>query len=190
MPRLTTVAPALLLWAIVAACASPASRFYTLSGAASSPAMAPGPSVVVGPVSLPALVDRPQIVVHSGENEVRLDEFNRWASPLHDNIASVIASNLAHQLASARVWPYAQAPLSNADYRVLIDVQRFESTLGQEVLVDILWTVRPASGGTPKTGRSLVREPTAEAGFDPLVAAHSRALARVSADIAAAIRAP
>jgi hypothetical protein len=35
-----------------------------------------------------------------------------------------------------------------------------------------------------------VREPAGGTGFDALVAAHSRALARVSRDIASAIRSP
>ena len=61
-----------------AGCASPDSRFYTLS-AAPAPGAAPSTlSVVVGPVSVPAAVDRPQIVVTVGPNQVRLDEFNRW----------------------------------------------------------------------------------------------------------------
>ena len=53
-----------------AGCAtSPPSRFYTLSGTA-CPAPRPsarGPSVVVGPVAIPAVVDRPEIVVTIGD---------------------------------------------------------------------------------------------------------------------------
>lgn len=179
-----------LLLAIASGCASSPSRFYSLSAVSAVAGSESTLSVAVGPVTLPALVDRPQIVVHSGANEVRLDEFNRWASPLADNVVRVLASNLAQELGTARVWPYGQATRSSADYQVLIDVQRFESSLGDGVLIDALWTVRPAAGGAPRSGRSQVREATTGTGFEPLVAAHSRALARVSADIAAAIRAP
>ncbi|HCZ15715.1 MAG TPA: hypothetical protein DHV85_14240, partial [Candidatus Accumulibacter sp.] len=98
--------------------------------------------------------------------------------------------NLARELGTARVWPYGQATRSSPDHQVLIDFQRFDSTLGEGVLIEALWTVRPAAGGAAKSGRSQVREPSAGAGFEALVAAHSRALARVSGDIAAAIRAP
>ena len=54
--------------------------------------------MVVGPVSVPAVVDRPQIVVTTGPNQVRLDEFNQWASPLQNNIARVVAENLVAML--------------------------------------------------------------------------------------------
>ena len=65
--------------ALAAGCASPPSRFYTLSGATANATSTEGPSIAVGPVSIPAVVDRPEIVVTIGDNEVWLDEFNRWA---------------------------------------------------------------------------------------------------------------
>jgi len=57
------------------------------------------------------------------------------------------------------------------------------------VTIDALWTVRRASGGEPRTGRSVVHEPTGGDGYDALVAAHGRALATVSRDVAESIRA-
>ncbi len=189
MRHLIAIAPVLLV-AIVTACSSPPARFYALSSPTPSAGSASGPSVAVGPVVLPTVVDRPQIVVHTGANEVRLDEFNRWASPLPEDITRVIAANLAQELATGRVWPSSQSGQATADYQVRIDIQRFESTLGDAVLIEALWTVRRVAGDSSKNGRSLIREPTAGGDFEALVAAHSRALARVSRDIAVAISAP
>ena len=42
---------------------------------------------------------------------------------------------------------------------------------------------------TTRSGRTVAREAVQGEGFDALAAAHSRALAKMSADIAAAIRA-
>lgn len=189
MRHLIAIASAFLLVAIATACSSPPARFYTLSGPAPAGGETSGPSVAVGPVALPTVVDRPQIVVHTGANEVRLDEFNRWASPLPEDIARVLAANLAQELATQRVWSYAQSTQPTADFQVRIDIQKFESTLGDAVVIEALWTVRRVTGDSSRSGRSLVREATAGGDFDALVAAHSRALARVSSDIAAAIRA-
>jgi uncharacterized lipoprotein YmbA len=188
--HLALVCVALLL----PACGSaPKERYYTLTAAASTPG-APGsasaPSIAVGPVSLPEMIDQPQLVVQAGANQVAIYEFHRWASPLKSEIARVIAANLAQELGAVRVWSYAQTTLANPDYQVLIDVQRFDSALGEAVAIDVLWTIRRAAGGAPKTARSSVREPAGGAGLDALVAAHSRALARISQEIAGAIRAP
>ena len=124
------------------------------------------------------MVDQPQMVVQVAANQVTMYEFQRWASPLKSEIARVIAANLAQELGTARVWAYAQTTLANPDYQVLVDVQRFDSVLGEAVTIDALWSIRRAAGGAPKTGRSSVREAVSGAGFDALVAAHSRALAR------------
>ena len=167
---------------------SPRSRFYTLDATA-TPDGTPAASyaVVVGPVSVPASVDQPQFVLRVAPNRVAVDEVNRWAAPLGDSIARVLAGNLATLLGTPRV---ATAPLANLDavYRVTIDVQRFESTPGESALVDAVWVVRRSTGGASRAGRTVAREAVQSAGFDALAAAHSRALATVSSDIAAAIR--
>lgn len=164
-------------------------RFYTLN----STAMAEGApradyAVLVGPVSVPSAVDRPQFVIQVAPNRVELDEFNRWAAPLNDSIARAVAGDLSVILGTPHV---AAAPVANFDpnYRVTIDVQRFESIPGEAVVIDAAWAVRTVAGGATQTGRTVARETVRDGGFDELAAAHSRALGRLSSDIAAAVRA-
>ena len=190
MHRRVTLATVFTLTAFAAGCAStPPSRFYTLSAARGPTATSSTLSIAVGPVSVPAVVDRPQIVVDMGANQVRLDEFNRWAAPLQNNIARVVADNLVQMLGTPRVTLTAQTLGADADYRAGIEVQSFQSTPGEAAVVDAVWTVRRSRDGKAETGRSTVREVVQEKGYDALAAAHSRALARVSEDIANAVRA-
>jgi hypothetical protein len=145
-------------------------------------------SVAVGPVSIPALVDRPQFVLSAGPNEVRVDEFQRWAGPLADDIGRVVAENLVLLLGSPRVMLFPQQAAEDVQYRVVIGVQRFESTPGEAALLDALWSVRRTKVGASQSGRTTLREASA-GGYDALAAAHSRALAQLSLDLANAIRA-
>ena len=168
---------------------TPPSRFYTLSAATGPAASASNVSVAVGPVSVPADVDRPQIVVTTGSNEVKLDEFNRWASPLQNGIARVVAENLVMMLGTPRVTLYPQTLSADADYRAAIEVQSFASAPGEAALLDAVWTVRRMKDGKTETGRTTVREPVQDKGYEALAAAHSRAVARLSQDIAGAVRA-
>jgi hypothetical protein len=188
MHRLITVAAVFAFTAFVAGCAStPPSRFYTLS-AQTAPAATPSNlSIAVGPVSVPAVVDRPQIVVDVGPNQVRLEEFNRWAAPLQNNIARVVADNLVVMLGTPRVTLSTQTLGADVDYRAAIDVQSFQSTPGEAATLDAVWTVRRTKDGKAETGRTTVREAVLEKGYDALAAAHSRALARLSKDIADAV---
>ncbi len=164
------------------------SKFYTLESLAMPDAGRPaGYAVVVGPVRIPASVDRPQMVMQAGPNQVTVDEFDRWAAPLDQSIARTVAGDLSTLLGTPRV---ATAPMANfeAAYRVTIEVQRFESVPGQEALLDAVWVVRGTSGET-RSGRTSAREPVQNASIDALAAAHSRALAALSGDVAEAIRA-
>ena len=96
MRPLRAVAVSAVLAILGAGCSStPPARFYTLSSTSTPAAASSELSVAVGPVAVPAAVDRPQIVVSLGPNRVWLDEFNRWAAPLQDDIARVVAKNLA-----------------------------------------------------------------------------------------------
>ena len=52
-----------------------------------------------------------------------------------------------------------------------------------------MWTVRRTKDGKAQTGRTSAREPASERGYDALAAAHSRAVGRLSRDIADSVRA-
>ena len=187
--RLTHLLPIGLLAALAAACASAPSRFYTLSAAATPDGSPPQRyAVIVGPVTVPPAVDRPEFVVEVAPNRVDIDEFNRWAAPVSDGIARAVAGDLATLLGTPDV---AVAPFANfnAQYRVTINVLRFDSVADQSTFLDAVWTVHSPTDSQSRSGRTTARETVQGKGFDALAAAHSRAVASLSADIAAAIRA-
>jgi uncharacterized lipoprotein YmbA len=181
----------LVLATLLAACGltgtSPEPRFYTLASEPPPPAAASASTylVVVGPVTIPQVVDRPQIVTRSAGNRVELAEFARWAAPLRSEIPRVIADNLARLLDGARTATMEQRAAGAPDYRVVIDVQRFDSST-EGATIQASWSVR-TKDATALAGRSIVTEPGG-AGHAALVAAHSRALGKIAAEIAAAIK--
>ncbi|WP_250516031.1 PqiC family protein [Caballeronia sp. INDeC2] len=185
--------PALLslfLVALLAGCSSPRASFYRLSAdpsLAATAARTNSRQVIVGPVTVPDLVDRPQIVTRNTNNEVALNEYARWGEPLNSSIASAIAGDLTLLLASDRVAPATRAIADPQAWRVRVDIQQFESVPGDAVAIDARWSVRRFADDNALSGRSLVREPVNGGGWDALVAAHSRALGSVSRDIADAI---
>jgi uncharacterized protein len=182
------VSMALAALALAACATSPPARFYTLSGPPPPASPSSTLSIVVGPVAIPAVVDRPEIVVSIGDNEVWLDEFNRWASPLGDAIAVATAENLGATLATARATSLAQSMAVDAEYRVSVTVQRFESVPGSYALLDAVFTVRRTADGKSASARTTAREAISDKSYDALAGAHSRAVARLARDIADATR--
>jgi len=187
MGRLAKLAIVGTLTAVVAGCTSAPSRFYTLSATATPSAASSNLSVAVGPVSVPAAVDRPQIVVSTSPNQVTVDDFNRWAAPLQDNLARVVAENLVALLGTPRVTLFPQTLSADVDYRVQIEIRNFESAPGKSASLDAVWSVRRAKDGKSETGRTSAREKVEDNGYEALAAAHSRGVARLSQDIADAV---
>ena len=188
MRRPATLAMLLAAAALAAGCASsPPSRFYTLAATAPPAATPSTLFVAVGPVTVPSVVDRPEFVVNAGPNELRLDEFNRWAAPLQDSVSRAIAENLGAILGTPRVILFPQQLATDPEYRVAVEVRTFESTPGAGTALDAVWTIRRAKDGRTQTGRTSARETVSDGSYEALAAAHSRAVTRLSQDIAGAI---
>ena len=189
MRRLANILIACAVATITAGCASSPSRLYTLSPMAVTTASPISSyTVSVGPVSLPEVVNRLPIVIRTGPNQVSLSEFDRWASPLKAEISRVVAENLVLMLGTPQVTIFPQSLPADASYRVMIDVLRFDSEPGKAATIDAMWTVTSAKQEQTHRRRTKLTEPTQGDDYPALVAAHSRALGRLSADIARMIR--
>lgn len=192
MMTFTKILIACCVCVLIAGCASSSpTRFYTLG-----PVAAPGAkmqancSISVGPVTVPAAVDRQQMAVKTGPNQLFLAENERWAAPLRENIARVVAENLSSMLGTSQVTLYPLSPATGAAYRVMIDVLGFDMEPGKAATLDVLWAVIPSSApkeGQPRRVRMTLTEPAQGGSYADLAAAQSRALGKLSADIAAAI---
>ena len=193
MKPLANLLSSVLVAVTVAGCASAPSRFYKINPTAKPDgSTAMSCAVAVGPVFMPASVERPQFTVTTGPNRVEFDEFNRWAAPLGDSIARVVAADLGVLLGTSRAVS-APMPDFGPAYRVTIRVERFESVRGDakqngEVSLEAVWTIRGPAGRDAASGQTSAREPAEGNSFDALAAAHSRALAKLSGEIAKAIR--
>lgn len=180
----------LLSIAGLCACSTtPQPVFYTLdNGAANVIQSGMTPSVVLTQTTLPELIDRPQLIVRTGKNQVRISEQHRWAEPLRREIPRILANDLGKLLRSSRVVAIPiDAQRFDADFRVSLDVQRLEVTEKKGADIDLLWRIEDRQGKTI-TGRSALSEAADGDDYVALVAAQRRALSRVAIDLAEQIR--
>jgi uncharacterized lipoprotein YmbA len=192
---------AVLLWiglfAMGGCASSKQARFYTLSPL-SAPGDLPkrvpaeqGMAVAIGPVAIPDYLNRPQIVSRSGPRELKLAEFERWAGSLEEDISRVLVENLSVLLAPDNVTVLrmgGDAYPFPAEYRVIVEVLRFDGTIGESVFLAARWSVSREEGKEVlSVSESNVREPVEGPEYEVLVEAMSRALATLGREIAAAI---
>jgi len=187
-----------ILFIFLAGCAVIAKkspRFYVLSpmvGTETEKQMESGEtsdtSIGIGSISLPKYLRKSQIVTRTGSNEVQMAEFDRWAGKIEEDIGRVIAENLAYVLASDKVLSYPAIASVDTDYRIEIDIIRFDGSLGESAELIARWVIFNKQGNILKSITSThIIEPVQDITYTDMVAAQSRALAALSHELAAAI---
>jgi len=167
-------------------------RYYVLaptldSGEASGPGLVE-PAVGVGPIRLPGYLDRPQIAMHNGRDEVVLSEFDEWAEPLRDNLARTIAENLSRLIPTERVAIFPWPAPRDIQYQVLIDVIRFDRGASGTVVLVARWRIADPAARELAVRTSRLSETARDPGPAATVAAMSGAAGALSREIAAEIR--
>ncbi len=160
-------------------------RFYVISATVPEPAARqPGVLVGVGPITLPDYLERSQLVTRYGDHRLGLAEASRWAEPLEPMVARVLRDDLAAALGAERgidhPWARNLAPTPVIE----VDFEHFERDSVGTALLDARWRIR--HGTIMRAGRSRLSEPAASMSSEDAVAAMSRVLGRLAAEIAIA----
>ena len=175
-------------------------QFYTLEPLALSPAEGGGAtghgsttplSVEVAALRLPQYLERPQIVTREGGNRLFLSEFNQWGGNLQKDLMRTMALNFSLLLATPNVAITPYHPPTPADYRVEVEVMRFEKGEAGEVTLLAQWRLLKQGQQAPVATRmtTLGGKPSATAnGYDGTVATMSRLWGELSTLIARTIR--
>ena len=169
------------------------SRFYVLTASAGgaenvASRSASDLTIGLGPIKLPDYLDRSQLVTRLGPNRVAFSDFERWAEPLDRNFSRILIENLVAVLNTEKIISLpAFVPIS-VQYEVPIEVQRFEGDEKGNVELVARWAIRsPAADKLIRTGESHIKE-VGGSKTEEVVAALSRAVGRLSEEIANAVR--
>jgi len=186
-----------LLAMVLLGCAStPETRFFVLSSISPSEKIGNRGddhcfAIGIGPVRIPDYLDQPQIVTRVTQNEVRMDEFARWAEPLKDNISTVLAENLSSLLCIRSMVVIPGREKTPAEYRIDVQVVQMDARLAETASLDVSWSIADGTDrkkGALLTKRSTYKESAGVGDYGAFVSAQSRNLGSMSRDIADAIR--
>jgi len=138
----------LLLWlvcvSLLTACSSSknTTRFYALTPVAEqSKVTMPTLSLGVGPVQIPRLLRRPQLVVRKNATEIELVEGHQWGGSLREDILNTLSRNLSILSASGAVKTYPWKHDDRPNYQVRLKIDRFDGTLGKKLQLNVHWSL-------------------------------------------------
>lgn len=165
---------------------SPRPDFYMLSSPAENAAVpghkaAVGPRVAIGPVTIPGYLDRPQIFVRDGNQvKVRLEEFNHWSEPFGEGVTRVLCDAVSASLAPRKGLAFPMRSPQQPQWRIAVDIARFDGAPGGDVVLDAGWTLVNEIGDEIRSGR-FVQRTAAGPDITSMVRAHSALLAQFGA---------
>lgn len=190
MKKFSFILLILFLFSISGCSFSQPSRFYRLSPSSAESIQALNPpaqntTVSVGPVTIPIVLNRPQIATLSGNNVVILSEYDRWAGSLNDNLARTLTDNMATLLPSMTVVPYELGRRITSSYQLVVDIQQFDGTLGKSITLKAGWIIM--ENDTKKTilvKKTIITEDLKGYDYNDYVAGMSSSLGKLSLEIA------
>ena len=145
-------------------------------------------SLGIGPVTIPDSLKRSQVATRQHGNQYAFDEFNRWAGVLERDLTMVLGDNLGALLDVKKVGTFPWLNYFTPTYRVAIDIQRFDGSLGGDAVLDARWAVADAGGKEFLAGGKItLSQPLQGPGYAALVKAESLLVAELSEKLAAEI---
>ena len=118
---------------------------------------------------------------------LNLGEFNHWAAPLKESVLRVLAENLSALIPTDRVLTFPWPRPATIDDQIIIDLIRFDGTLGGEVVLLARWRILDKDGKERLMKRSHYHTASGTQDYEAMVNAMSRMLESLSREIATAL---
>jgi uncharacterized lipoprotein YmbA len=172
----------LALSALLTSCAGQADHFYVLRALPDgSRAAAPtfGTHVILG-ISLPAVVDRREMVINASGDRLLVLEHERWAAPMSELVAATLARDIeqrrADVLVADRGFDRSGAPAVN----VRVDVVRMSAVRGGGAALEAHWRILDPAAKTDQIGGGSFTAPLEAGDYAAVARAFSECLSALA----------
>lgn len=172
------------------ACTVPQARYFVLSHVASQNQVPSGvvkAVLGVGPISFPSHLDRSQLVLRTGPNELYLRENDKWAEPLAETTRRVLMQDLQDRLSPRRIEAFPWNSRDGVNWQITVDVANFEAQPDRTVRLNAQWQIVDfTSGQIVMSNQFDQRIKPASADSADIVAAMSQLLGKLATEISLA----
>jgi uncharacterized lipoprotein YmbA len=136
----------MVLLPLVAGCfRSPSARFYSLIAEPHVDErprlLSDGVRLEVSSIIFPRYLDDPRMVVRTGANEIRRDEYERWIESPRTNFRDALLKGLSEDLQSANVFSEDTYPQRRGTQVLHVEVLQFDVTEEGIALLQVRWAI-------------------------------------------------
>jgi uncharacterized lipoprotein YmbA len=116
-------------------------RFYSLSSLPAASSSAATLRLGVGPLQIPRLLNRPQIISRKNSNEINMAELHQWGGSLKEELIQVMTNNLSTLLKTDHIEQYPWKFAFKPHYQIRLNIERLDGTLGKNVTLKARWRI-------------------------------------------------
>ena len=174
---------------LLSACASHPDHFYILStqpagvGEARTSPVAPA----VLRVTLPSVVDRPEMVLNTSADDVIVQEHQRWAAPLDDLVTQTLARDLERRRSDLLVADPSVNRSSGSVIQITVDVVQLTVHRGRQASIEAHWRILDPRTGKETVGGDVFSAPLGQEDYAAVAQALSQCLALLADRLAGAL---
>jgi uncharacterized protein len=168
---------------LLCACAtSRPDHFYILSAqpqAAAQPTTAPTTPVVLK-VTLPSLVDRPEMILNTSADGVAVLEHERWGAPLPDLVVQTLGQDIERRRGDLFVGGQGAVRPNGAAVKITVDVVQMTARQGDRVSIETHWRIVDSRKSTDLAGNELFSTPLGQDSYAAIAQALSDCLSHLA----------
>jgi uncharacterized protein len=183
-------AAAAILYLLSACASNRPDHFYILTDLPAGASEArPAPSVQASlQVTLPALVDRSEMLLNTSPGGVLVLEHERWAAPLADLMTQTLARDLERRRTDMLVAARDLGRARSTAVRITIDVVQITMRQGDRVSIDAHWRIVDPRSGTETVGGDEFSAALRQDGYAAIAQGLSESLALLADRVAGLIK--
>ena len=174
---------------LAAACASSPDHFYTLNilpDGERGPLSTPSVHVRLS-VTIPALVDRAEMVISTSKNGIVVLDHERWAVPLSDHVSQTLARDIEKRrpdiLIGDRGFDQGSPPVT-----MKVDIVRMSAQRGGQARIEARWRIVDAGAATDEFDSAAFEVPLVGDDTATVAQAYSQALSALAEKLAGDVR--
>ena len=114
-------------------------HFYSLNALPASNSNQSRLKIGVGPVEIPRLLNRPQIVSRKNETEIQMSESHQWGGSFKEELIQSLTDNFSALLETDNIEQYPWKFSFKPDYQIRINIERLDGQKGKSVYLKARW---------------------------------------------------
>jgi uncharacterized lipoprotein YmbA len=173
----------------LAGCVGQADHFYTLNTEPDGARVAGAPTIQVRlQVTIPGLMDRNEMVLHTSRNGIVILDHERWASPLPDQVSQTLARDIEGRRSDIYVGDRGFDRAASPPVTLKVDLVRMSAQRGGRASIEAHWRIVDSSAGVDQLGGGSFEADITHDGYAAVAQAYSQTLSALAERLAKELR--